>query len=208
MFWKDDFSPVAKSLLATIKTAIKKKKKHLLLFYLFFLLVFIKYFTLIWWMQPANSHQHRLSKMVLNIWLKTLLFMYCDCFYVSAVPVVHYASDSCYFLFSKTVWKSLEGKLKSRAKPTLATFLSARVLTAFCWNALLTFHSSKHFCTQYNRKGWARAWKVQHGKHLCIFHIYHTIKINLFRSLPFLRRAEKHDHQFLSRAASSQLKIN
>lgn len=148
--------------------------------------------------------------MVSNIWLKLAFYvlgLLVRPFHTSVVPVAHYASDFCYFLFSKMIWKSLEGKLESRAKTILATFLSARVLSAFCWNIFLTFHSNKNFCSRCCGEGWLQPCKVQHSK--CVYSpVYYTVKINLFRLVSILRGAEKHNHQFLSRAASHQLKIN
>lgn len=162
-------------------------------------------------MQSTNSQEHRLSKMLSNIWLKAAFYvlgLLVRPFHTSVVLVAHYASDFSYILFTKMIWKSLEGKLKSRAKTMLATFLSARVLTAFCWSIFLTFHSNKNFCARCYREGWLHPCKMQHSKCLCIFSIYHTIKINLYRLVSILKRAEKHNHQFLSRAAPHQLKIN
>lgn len=162
-------------------------------------------------MQSANSQEYRLSKMVSNIWLKSAFYvlgLLVHPFHTSVALVAHYASDFSYFLFSKMIWKSLEGKLESRAKTMLATFLSAGVFNAFCWNIFLTFHSDKNFCARCYGGSWLHPCKVQHSKCLCMFSIYHTIKINLFRLLSILRSTEKHNHQFLSRAAPHQLKIN
>lgn len=57
-------------------------------------------------MQSANSQEHRLSKMVSNIWLKAAFYvlglLVCP-FHTSVVLVAHYASDFSYFLFAKMI---------------------------------------------------------------------------------------------------------